>query len=881
MKKFLLSLAALLSVVGVRAGVTDLPELTTDVNNPIYYVIHNTRSTSGKFIYYDATANTIKDNNPNVMEDKYKFYFTGKYPNKIKIHNVAADTKMLKNEASWDGTGADCIIGVTPYEDGTTGCYIQYGSSITADCLNESNSNNGYTHYKANDAGSIFTFEKVEDVKMPEAGKTYVVECPLYIEVQQKMKGLTNTEGNNLGWNTVIPDNESFQWAVNVNDAGKISLKNVATDKYVGGTVASDTETFGTIDYAGSGQFYININAWLHTESHSEGNGSSGNIVSWHQNSTASRWTFVEATVDDCMSEMIDRMPAIITTDDEAPLYFVVKSGRTGAPSNGNSWYTYTSNDKKIALDGYAGTDAQLWQLKPVTFADGNLLLNLLPKNGGGEAMSYDNTNNGAQKITAQPLNTEGWTNTWRLIVTNQASHYRLQTSNEANYLSQNGGGSNKMGLWNDKYTSDEGTQMYIYTPEEMEAYTALPGIVSSAETLVSQDKYGYYKSNEEFATALENAKSVSDASYAKFLSDVQAATTALQAAVEGLEQIVPTPGFYRIKNNPGTAYLVAGTTGRTRFTGEDTDGPDNVFYYDGSSLISFANGLHIGDNANNFLQYTDVVDTKSRIVFECDPSLDGKVFIKFSNSTNTLSGAETPNRYLYSDQSGNSNAGGSVTIDPTYQNYRFTLENVTWLPVPIDATVGYATLYSPVELGLKYGGEEDRVTPYTAEINTENSSVKLIPQTAIPANTGVILRLNNQNGYKYNCIYLPVQETTVADATSALSGSLADKYITPESGSTCYVLSKPDNKDVAFYKAAMNNEDQTAFLNHGFKAYLPVSGSNAREFTFDFGGTETGIESIIPGTEDTNATIYDLSGRRVQNAQKGIYIINGKKVIK
>ena len=42
---------------------------------------------------------------------------------------------------------------------------------------------------------------------------------------------------------------------------------------------------------------------------------------------------------------------------------------------------------------------------------------------------------------------------------------------------------------------------------------------------------------------------------------------------------------------------------------------------------------------------------------------------------------------------------------------------------------------------------------------------------------------------------------------------------------------------------------------------------------------TETGIGEIV--NEDAKAEIYDMTGRRLQNAHKGIYIINGKKVIK
>ena len=42
----------------------------------------------------------------------------------------------------------------------------------------------------------------------------------------------------------------------------------------------------------------------------------------------------------------------------------------------------------------------------------------------------------------------------------------------------------------------------------------------------------------------------------------------------------------------------------------------------------------------------------------------------------------------------------------------------------------------------------------------------------------------------------------------------------------------------------------------------------------------ETGIEELRGENEKQEANVYDLSGRRMQNAKKGIYIQNGKKVI-
>lgn len=52
----------------------------------------------------------------------------------------------------------------------------------------------------------------------------------------------------------------------------------------------------------------------------------------------------------------------------------------------------------------------------------------------------------------------------------------------------------------------------------------------------------------------------------------------------------------------------------------------------------------------------------------------------------------------------------------------------------------------------------------------------------------------------------------------------------------------------------------------------------NAAETT-TIGDYTTGIEDIEDSVKNSDNIVYDLSGRKVQKAQKGIYIINGKKV--
>ena len=95
----------------------------------------------------------------------------------------------------------------------------------------------------------------------------------------------------------------------------------------------------------------------------------------------------------------------------------------------------------------------------------------------------------------------------------------------------------------------------------------------------------------------------------------------------------------------------------------------------------------------------------------------------------------------------------------------------------------------------------------------------------------------------------------------------------------------------VYYYKLGLNAEKQPGFywgavggaafqMKKATTAYLAVpkklvEGANA--LFFDFGG-ETGINEIQ--TEQADKAIFDLSGRRVQKATKGFYIVGGKKVL-
>lgn len=177
------------------------------------------------------------------------------------------------------------------------------------------------------------------------------------------------------------------------------------------------------------------------------------------------------------------------------------------------------------------------------------------------------------------------------------------------------------------------------------------------------------------------------------------------------------------------------------------------------------------------------------------------------------------------------------------------------------------ATYSSPFPVKLP-----DDVDAYIAKQEGENKVVLQKITGALPANTGVILSSENA---KKDCI--PTARTTEPLATV----NAADNMLKPTTGSAvaadvnAYILSQ--NNGTAVFKK-LSSSDRTI---KQYKAYLKLDGTqNAQLMNFAFAGSDlTGIQNVTETSAKSN-TAYDLAGRKVGKLQKGIYIVNGKKVI-
>ena len=216
------------------------------------------------------------------------------------------------------------------------------------------------------------------------------------------------------------------------------------------------------------------------------------------------------------------------------------------------------------------------------------------------------------------------------------------------------------------------------------------------------------------------------------------------------------------------------------------------------------------------------------------------------------------------------------TTLDPSNNN-SFTITGGADEPKAIEATISkyeIATFYANEAMTIPEG-----VKAYVAtnEPDVENDIITMtqIEDGIIPAKTGVVIR-----GAEGTYTFTQTNENGTTDTESNLLVGYAgtDEYThvaLPTDGSTVYVLTTMDEV-AAFYR----KEADFKLYNH--KAYLQVDGAqNVRSLAIRFSDDDTtGIEPSTLNTQPSTV-IYDLQGRRVLDPTKGIYIVDGKKVVK
>ena len=233
--------------------------------------------------------------------------------------------------------------------------------------------------------------------------------------------------------------------------------------------------------------------------------------------------------------------------------------------------------------------------------------------------------------------------------------------------------------------------------------------------------------------------------------------------------------------------------------------------------------------------------------------SADGKQFTDVEQLT--ISGKQNTVLYLQT--------GKAFAEDTRFVRFTFTKgSNVGLGGIAIEKDLdeavveeeGYATYIAKHNVSFPEG-----VEAYIGVINKEYFTTTQV--TAVPKGTPVILK--NTGTFTL----LPASAEDLSDVTA---NDLVPAFEEVDADGTQYVLAKPEGQKVGFYQA------ESGKIAAG-KAYLQ---SDAAVKAFYFDSEEATAITNVNGNGN-NAAIYNMAGQKLSKLQKGINIVNGKKIMR
>lgn len=432
------------------------------------------------------------------------------------------------------------------------------------------------------------------------------------------------------------------------------------------------------------------------------------------------------------------------------------------------------------------------------------------------------------------------------------------------------------------------------FTVKELEGYEATITIENKVIKVVYAHNYAYAKAEADATIAkmgvgYPTANAAARATLNKAIADAVAAehniTTAatLLAAVDTYKKSkvdIQMP-------EDGKAYVITNIhkTGGKRYMKYQADGTSMIARDDATVLPIEAtyichkvDGKYVfANNSGTYLTWrgketTDCTNSNKGYTTSYNPdyntftvAANTKEFGCLSFGAKRDHDAHTQSYYIVTRTGSFERAGFSDFYDDNNSS-AFTFEEVAYpntinfnAAQNINGVSHIATFSAPFATIIPAG-----VKAYYVSAKGAEATMTAIEAQAIPANQGVILTSESGDA----ATMVPAAGETAAAITGNQLGHSAGaaKSLTAGEG---YILGN-GTEGTAFYPCKAGSLPSN-------KAYLLGNGQSA--IVMNFGNAVTGINTIA-APASAKAPIFDLSGRRVVKATKGLYIQNGKKVI-
>lgn len=230
-----------------------------------------------------------------------------------------------------------------------------------------------------------------------------------------------------------------------------------------------------------------------------------------------------------------------------------------------------------------------------------------------------------------------------------------------------------------------------------------------------------------------------------------------------------------------------------------------------------------------------------------------------------------TENQFQLYNTDANAVIASSGNDDMYTQNSaNFSISEAAQVSVTVSCKAGkYGTVIFPFKPDVST--DFDYITFYS--ISELNDGKLTLAEVGDPvANTPYIIKNDDSNNFSKTLQgFGTAKQNEYTDAAGLLTGF----YTAQEIAAGNYVLQTQGGVQ-AFYRLA---EDATA--NQVYRAYLTVpDAGDVKAFYFDFNDATAIAKIQDSGSKIQDSEIYNLAGQRLNKAQKGVNIINGKKVL-
>ena len=481
-----------------------------------------------------------------------------------------------------------------------------------------------------------------------------------------------------------------------------------------------------------------------------------------------------------------------------------------------------------------------------------------------------------------------------------------LQTNPQAITLTSNGDGTYKFsgnagcyvkighykGMWLWPNGTDTNVLSWTFNVEGTKTYKISATTTSTvSENGGTKEAGTYYLINESNLGDKDDAENagvyalITEANYYSYL----ASTTTVPSYCY---TTTPTAGTYYLYNIERGGFIYRGGDGAyagLKYTPAPltlTSAGSNSFY------IQFSDGKYLktGEYSGCYV-WTDATTQDFAWTFESFHGVSGLFFVKCP--------LNDVDRYLYSNGIGTRGVNGWTAPDANRTNYAWALIS--------------ATDYPEWQNSNKLLSE---VTGYSAETDVDNMNVSVLKSMtanvwntfvvpfnmAIPSGwtvkkptdfDGSTLFFGDASSIEAGKPYI-VKPTSAVTSFSA-TGVTLKKDLSPTTvgtGSTVTMTGTYEQIAAIDYStqdsyviglkdgvSSLYKVNSTVSLKP-FRAYFTIPGVSSARIAIGFDDETTGIKNLTPALSEGEGAVYDLQGRRVAQPTKGLYIVNGKKVM-